>query len=85
MAYKVISADNIDTLNDRVNKLIDEGYEVQGGVCVTANNGYRMFYQAVILKDNTAQFIPLANRITFRGRRNPIPKEIPLPYQQTMN
>ena len=85
MTYRVINKESINNLQFEINKLMEEGWKPQGGVCVTSEQGYRNFYQAMIFEGNSAKVIPITKNITFRGHNNPIPKEIPVPYQQTMN
>lgn len=56
MQYKIVYADDhyvfhaIDKLSDMVNKLLEEGWTLQGGVSITCNSQYSDFVaaQAVI-------------------------------------
>lgn len=46
--YKVIQADNIETLVTKVNESIIKGWSPLGGICEGGNNESYQFFQAIV-------------------------------------
>jgi hypothetical protein len=48
MQYKIVNTDTIAFLEERVTYYMNEGWTVQGGVCVISEFGDRRYIQAMI-------------------------------------
>lgn len=50
MEYGILRANSIEELAHQVNLHLNNGWILQGGVCVTADNFHYEFYQAMVFK-----------------------------------
>ena len=56
MIYKIVSEQTVPRLEEEVNELISQGWELQGGMSASINEStdyyYSKYSQAMILKDH---------------------------------
>jgi hypothetical protein len=48
MQYRIVNTPTILLLEERVAHYMNEGWVVQGGVCVVTEDGLKRYYQAMI-------------------------------------
>lgn len=51
MEYTIVSAEDEKLLIERINDMLEEGWETEGGVAISSDG---VFYQAMILFDDDA-------------------------------
>lgn len=53
MSYRVVAADTPEDLEDQVNDLLDDCWELYGNIVVTVNSvtGEEMFVQTLVMRD----------------------------------
>lgn len=53
MSYRVVAADTPEDLEDQVNDLLDDCWELYGNIVVTVNSvtGEEMFVQTLVVRD----------------------------------
>lgn len=53
MEYELVVRDGIESMNEAVNEMLQDGWRLQGGISVTATSRIYYYCQAMVRDENT--------------------------------
>lgn len=70
MKYELIVRDGIESMNEAVNEMLQDGWRLQGGISVTATDRIYYYCQAMVKHDEVKMNVQATKKVGIIGLRH---------------